>query len=353
MNNKLTYKTYSLTLDVLIKKYLSFSVQSNIPINKYKISFPFLFLTPKFHKLPVKFRYICSNVNSIGNSFNRKFENMLKRILNILKFKYKDDNLFWIISSSFDIASIINSNTINTVSTYDFENLFTNIPVKTLKDVLLKILDLVLNDIDFEPVLFRKLCNFCLQNNYIYTGSKIYLQINGIGMGTSYSSSAANLFLFFYEFQYRNSALNDCNFLAYRYIDDLIVLNLTADFLEIANSIYPDCLKLKKTNNENFSADFLDLKISLGDNKYISVYDKRNSFNFNVNQFIHWSSNIHKHIYINIIIGQIYRYFKICNNKRLFQKELFCLCAKLYYNNCIPLRFIKKYSDFAKGLNIT
>ena len=68
---------------------------------------------------------------------------MLKKILNILKFKYKEDNLFWIISNSFDIASIINSSIINTVATYDFKNLITNTSINSLKDVLLKILELV------------------------------------------------------------------------------------------------------------------------------------------------------------------------------------------------------------------
>ena len=86
-----------------------------------------------------------------------------------------------------------------------------------------------------------EISNFCQQNSYIYTGSKIHLEINGVGKDTSYSSTAANLF--FYEFQYRNSAFNDCNFFAYKYIDVLIILNLAVDFFEIANVIYLDCLK--------------------------------------------------------------------------------------------------------------
>ena len=240
------------------------------------------------------------------------------------------------------MVNLIKSNTIHSISTYDFDNLFTSIPINSLKDVLMKILDLVLNDIDFDPELFYKLCNFCLQNNYINTGSKIYVQINGIGMGTSYSSTAANLFLFFHELQYRNSSINDNSFFAYRYIDDLIVLNLVTDFIDIAKLIYPDCLKLNRTNYNKFSAEFLDLNISINNALAISVYDKRNNFNFKVNQFIHWSSNMHKHIYINIIIGQIYRFFRICSNRELFQKELFYFCSKLFYNNCLPLNFIKK-----------
>lgn len=59
---------------------------------------------------------------------------------------------------------------------------------------------------------------------------KIYLQINSIGLGTSYSSAVANQFLFNCNIQYLIKT-DDVYLLAYRYIDDLIILNFDCNFL--------------------------------------------------------------------------------------------------------------------------
>lgn len=52
-------------------------------------------------------------------------------------------------------------------------------------------------------------------------GFKLYTEIDSKDMGTCYSFTAA----IFYEFQYRRNIAEDC-FLVYRYIDDLLGLNL-------------------------------------------------------------------------------------------------------------------------------
>jgi hypothetical protein len=50
----------------------------------------------------------------------------------------------------------------------------------------------------WKEIIFWIFANSVFFNNYIYTGSDFYLQINGIGMGTSYSGTAANICFYFF-----------------------------------------------------------------------------------------------------------------------------------------------------------
>lgn len=274
----------------------------------------------------------------------------MKRILNVLKFKYKD--CYWIIDNSYGLVNDINIGSFKTVQTFDFENLFTNIPMDNLKHVLCLLYDMVkedLNEVFNEDFSFEELCKFCLFNNFIITGDSIYLQINGIGMGTSYSSTAANLFLFFYEYNFCLN--NEVPWFTYRYIDDLIVFNYDDNFADISKHIYPNCLSLKCTNSDYTIANFLDLRIDLSRTPTeISIYDKRKDFNFKVISYIHWSSNINKRIFSNIILGQIFRFYKICNNKLTFNRQLYYFFGKLYYDNNLPYNFINKYISASSHL---
>lgn len=343
LNTETTYKVLNTDIKILIKKYIAFSKKTKLKVDT-SASIPFLFATPKFHKNPIGFRFICSNVNSIGNNFNCIFEKFLKKILNILKFKYKNNSGFWILDNSFGVIDDISTGTVS-VQTYDFENLFTNIPIKKLFDVIIYVFDSISSDLeDISRDIFVNLCHFCLHNNYVFTGSKIYQQINGIGMGTSYSSTAANIFLFFYEHKFCTNLNHLYNFKAYRYIDDLIILNADFDFSNISNLIYPDCLILKKVNDVNRMANFLDLRVDLNHvPPLLSVYDKRCDFPFKVISLVHWSSNMSKKIYINTILSQFFRFFKICNNRVAFEKQIFYFSARLFYDCNIPLNFIHCY----------
>lgn len=72
---------------------------------------------------------------------------------------------------------------------------------------------------------------FCIFSSYVYTGSKIYLQINGFGMVTCYSYTSTILLLFYCEFRYSIKTAY-LRFLAYIYIYDLLGLNFDGGFLQ-------------------------------------------------------------------------------------------------------------------------
>ena len=74
-----------------------------------------------------------------------------------------------------------------------------------------------------------------------------------------------------------------------RYIDDLLSLN-NSGFAHRATDIYPSELVLKRTTESPMELSYLDLLITIDSGKYsTTIYDKRDSFNFNIVNFPHMS----------------------------------------------------------------
>jgi len=78
----------------------------------------------------------------------------------------------------------------------------------------------------------------------------------------------------------------------FRYIDDLLTLN-NPRFEEEISNIYPPELTLKKTTESETNLSYLDISISICGGKYVTeVFDKRDSFDFNIVNFPYMCSNI-------------------------------------------------------------
>ena len=131
---------------------------------------------------------------------------------------------------------------------------------------------------------------YLINNVYIKVGNRVYRQTIGIPMGTDCAPQLANLFLFHYEYSYMKGLMRDnlCKAKRFsdtvRYIDDLLTLNNNSFEEEIIN-IYPRSpeLTLKRTTESNSRISYLDISISICNNKYVTeVYDKRENFNFNI-----------------------------------------------------------------------
>lgn len=74
-------------------------------------------------------------------------------------------------------------------------------------------------------------------------------------MGTNYSNTVANLFLFYYEYSYivnYNKTLK-----VFRCIDGVLIFDF--DFFNVCEEIYPSCLKLNRTNHGDNNVEFLDI----------------------------------------------------------------------------------------------
>lgn len=344
--NQNFYSKINVKKDPILKKFAAFKKKC-ISMFSYKFNYsnhqkiPFIFMMPKFHKVPVKFRFICCTSKSVNKNFNLTLQKFLKQVYGFLKFKFKNTSYFWSIDNSYEVLKKLNFIP-NRVQVFDFESLFSNIPINILYKSIKDILDLfsIEEELNIDAEFLLTLCNFCFLNNYVTFNEEVFLQTCGIGMGTNYSSTAANLFLFYFEYWY--TVKHNKKLRIFRYIDDILVFNF--DLNEEWNLIYPSYLKLNKSNLIDSYAAFLDISFSILNNKLnLDLYDKRKNFNFFSISMPHWHSNLHKKVFINILINQLNRFNKICNNSFNLKKQIFLFIANLYYYNNFPLAFLRHY----------
>ena len=184
LNNDKYYTTVKEKPELIVKKFMAFNkkIKKSFNCNTTAVSnifkFPFIFLTPKFHKNPVKFRYICSTVNSIGRCFSVRLCDYLKRIYGFLKNKFKNTSYFWIIENSNDVVfSLKHIPVPESFNCYDFENLFSNISIDLLYTTLKNIFVTfeIETELNIDKEFFLTLCHFCLYNNYIVFNGNFFL----------------------------------------------------------------------------------------------------------------------------------------------------------------------------------
>ena len=349
-----TYERYDYNCNALIKKQIIANAGYEIKVDKSFHNIPFFFCTPKFHKNPVKFRFITSSVSTVNKPLCICINNFLDRLkANIITVSnnatYKWN---WIVEKNQDILNTIN-NINNSVSsdselslvTYDFTTLYTKISLTLLEEVLFKLIEEFWNEtfynykyVRYSLERIKSILSYGLNNNYIKVGGHIYKQIIGIPMGANYSGNLANLFLLFYEKKFMDANPNKDKYrYTFRYIDDLIAINNRLVHTEIDN-IYPDCMVVEGTSMEPFtSAHYLDLNIEVVNDKFrVELYDKRRDFNFTILGFPHFLSNVPMAQTKNTFCGQIIRYHRICgNNNSNFVYNLKLLIKK-FKNNSFP-----------------
>ena len=161
----------------------------------------------------------------------------------------------------------------STLSTYNFSTLYTTLSHNLFKDKLVDLIERIFQregslyiaynnrNAFFTSGLVRTLA-FLLDNIYIRFGSKFYIQIVGIPMGTNCAPLIVDLFLLCYERDFMLSLSEDnksgvieaFNYTS-RYPDKL--LNIDNKFFDsMVNHIYPSMLHLNKANVSNSEASF-------------------------------------------------------------------------------------------------
>ena len=105
----------------------------------------------------------------------------------------------------------------------------------------------------------------------------------------------------------------------FRFIDDLTAINDGGEFERCFLNIYPPELELKKENVGNCDATFLDLDLTIVDRKFnIKLFDKRDSFPFNIVRMPFILSNMPSTIFYSSIGAEILRISRASNNVHHF-----------------------------------
>ena len=177
-----------------------------------------MYVIPKFHKNPTKFRFITSSVNCITKDISILLNLILNELYNRVELESESS---WIIRNNKRVLESLEECNTNPglpgnhmITSFDFSTLYTALPHGDLirclvalyskyftGDVGIKFKSKKLNisKVDFVDIL-----KFCIRNSYISFDNKIFRQIKGIPMGSNYSPNAATLYLHFYEVKFIN-----------------------------------------------------------------------------------------------------------------------------------------------------
>ena len=388
-----TYIKVNLSEGEIVKTHLDFLNKLNIKPTEKQEHLPKIYWIPKLHKDPYKARFIAgSRVCS-----TKKVSGLLTRCLQAVKnnresycnaiFRNSGVNHMWILKNSKELLSKFdkpNYAKIKCISTWDFSTLYTSIPHDKLKEELFGIIKKTMISckskfvncnsnraflssdrhnkyVSFTAIQFCEVLGFLIDNIYVKFGNTVLRQNIGIPMGTDCAPLLADLFLFSYEFKFLQKLMKDKTKFHIaklfnktdRYIDDLLSLD-NPKFEEFVNEIYPPELELKKTNETNLNAPYLDLSINIEqDNSlYCKLYDKRDDFNFEIVNFPHLDSNIPLNPAYGVYVSQLIRYCRACSRYIDFKSRHNILVTKLLHQGYTSiklkqhfLRFVEKYQS--------
>ncbi|KAI1693311.1 reverse transcriptase (RNA-dependent DNA polymerase) domain-containing protein [Ditylenchus destructor] len=303
-----TYELSTKDTTTIFSEYERVYRERKITANTEKLNIPLIFAIPKFHKVPIKYRFIAGAKTAISKPLNITIVRILEVVKNYIR-NYCNQtknrsgwNTYWSVNSSSIVANNLRNRKprSDTLFCADFSNLFTSLPHEDIIDAIM-----YLTTRTFEAQFGKKEihCNqyraffshqyhknytpytlyevkymveFLIKNSYVRFADRNFVQIKGVPQGGNASPLLADLMLTAMEIKY----LGTCDNLvkrelsvSFRYIDDLFSLN--ENIKNHTAAIYGNVLELNRTDNRNGTA-FLDLDIKLCNEK-IEIKTTRNS----------------------------------------------------------------------------
>lgn len=298
--------------------------------NKFKV--PTIYMMPKIHKNPLKWRPIIPSHSWITSPISTIVDTLLSPIVKHHTIRYNSNRtnhiIPTIIKDSKNLINIINNLRIYDSNcwliTSDISSLYTNIPTTDGPNIVSKMVD------NENATLVLILLRQILKLNFFEFNSKTYLQINGTAMGTNCAPNYANLYLVNYELPLINKFKENIIFYG-RFIDDIfIILDSKCDINIFRKEFINMNPKLEFSfNPSKEKAEFLDIIFSKGPNFQIDGLLDTHVHQKNCNKYLYlpFKSQHPSHIKKSMITTELKRYIRISSNiKYYFEiRELFYL----------------------------
>lgn len=276
----------------------------------------------KLHKTPVKCRPIVSFKNCVLSPLDKHVFRLLQKLWTTCKVLHPES--FISILGSQDAIDRIKKTRATDLRSGDVTELYTRLrhadirmAIKSFasstalpeKDELLKYLSVLLNHLLFT-----------------YDGT-LYKQSVGIPMGAICGPILANLTLAYLENSIAGLASK-----AIRFLDDLLVFD-TNTFVELKRAYSKFALDLVETTTSPGNTIFLDMKLSLHENRIKSdLYEKANK----ANTYLHWHSANPRGHYRGIVFGFIHRLLRICDSEQDRKRHLSVFVKRLQQQKWPP-----------------
>jgi hypothetical protein len=389
-----TYKKVERTQKQVIEEVTKTLLELGFPPVKVEQHLAEMYWTAKMHKDPIAQRFIAASNKCVTRQLSKTIGKCLKEIQKTLKekddylFKKEKVRRFWIVENTQDVLNRVEGINFKTAAkgldSFDFSTLYTMIDHDSLFQEIQDVLEEAfiatgktyllantrcaiwsdkesktkeMHSLTKENLM--KLIKVLVTNIFVVCGNDVYRQEKGIPMGTDCAPFLANLYLYARESKWidglRQSKVQKDKELATkmkdtsRYLDDLLAINDGGTMTEKWGKIYPESLKLKKENKESHKTHFLDLQLVINNNTIVtSVYDKRDDFPFHVVTFPNLSGNLHFRRTHGIIIGQLLRYAKNCQDREIFAqrtKTLTETLQKQHFDRKLLAHYCQKFFE--------
>ncbi|CAF4270332.1 unnamed protein product [Rotaria magnacalcarata] len=216
--------------------------------------------------------------------------------------------------------------------TFDIRNLYTMLPQEEALDILIEFLQVhgytKVKGISLDTI--RILASIVLRENVCVYNNKIYKQTLGGAMGSSFTLTLANIFMWKWQKEFVRRQDISGEFYG-RYIDDIFMTwnkseNELRKLLDAANSWHPN-IKLEYKISK--SLPFLDVLLTNSNGILLtSVYHKPAAEPYVV-PFI---SDHPRHVFINVIQTSLARAVRYCSTLEAFNHEQRYIQLTLLYN---------------------
>jgi len=295
-----------------------------------------LYGLPKVHKPNIPLRPI---ISSIG-TFNYNTAKFLVPIISPLttnQYTIENSTAFANEITSLDLEQP------STMASFDVESLFTNVPLLETTEIIVDNIQTThLNKFGLTKDSFKKLLNIAAHHSVFSYNDDLYMQTDGVAMGSPLGPSYANAFLCHHEINWLKQCPPEFRPVYYRrYIDDTFVLfkhpshvNL---FLNYLNSKH-QCIKFTCETQLNNQLPFLDTYVTIDNGRFhTSIYRKPTFTGLG----LHFLSNIPYIYKINSIRTLITRAYNLCSNWSSFHNEMKFL-NNFFVSNGYPLHLFDK-----------
>ena len=318
------------------------SVQGDIKFDKIIGDFTpgYIYGNIKIHKDNNPMRPIISQCPTITYKLAKSINRIISPFM---------PNTYSIKSSNEFIDILHSNNSTGIIASLDVESLFTNVPIDPTIDIILQYVyhHPTIIPPKIPPNILRELLSICTKESPFRTPTgDLYLQVEGVAMGSPLGPTFAGFYMGHLEEQTFNARCNKPNIYV-RYIDDIFMQINDIDELLNIKEIFQQNSVLNFTYelHNNNKLPFLDISVTLDHDNFItSVYHKPTDFGKCLNA----NSECPDKYKRSVVVNYINRAYNYSQNWQTFHNELEHIKQMLInnnYSNSLVDHEIHKYLD--------
>ena len=234
---------------------------------------------------------------------------------------------------------------------FDVKSLFTSVPLEHTSDIIIKRIYEKHEITVFTAHEMKKLLTICTKNVHFSFNNDIYIQIDGVAMGSPLGAVLANIFMVELE-SVLVPKLNDYVKKWRRFVDDTFVYVKRGSIeyvLSVLNSFH-DNIKFTYEQENNNRLSFLDVLFIRYNEKINTTVLRKDTYN---DLYLHWDSFSPISWKRGTLKSLISRAYMICSNPSLLEKELKYLKNSFHKKNGYPMWMINQVMETVKETNNT